>query len=236
MRNKITTTGYPSSNDIKLCMNVLQDEILSLNPNDFDRTCTYTFQYATYAPNDNKFCTRHMHCFKETDLYQGNRLVEIIDGHRLERFPETFHQTDESIRYAIYEILKSFVMHESILMLGGECYLFPFFFPDAQSITVYTDMSSIALDVAHNHPFVNVECIAYSQLVLTRSFDLTIINVGHDLPDSVWDSLDCNHVLIIRCRPRKDRRLYPVHHVWNFGYVTIEWCQYSGEKAVKCIK
>ncbi len=235
-RNKITTTGYPSESEIALCIPELQDELLALDASLFDATKTYTFQYADRVPYDNALCTTRMHCFIHTTSYtvSKQRLTETVSGFHIERLPETFHQTCNVVRTKIYAILHATVPAcHSILMIGGECYLFPFFFPHTKDICVYTDMPSIAMDVTHNHPTIKTQCIPYSSLTLTRSFNVGIINVSRDLPDTVWNTLDCDELIIIRCKPRKERSMYQVYTSWHIDYVTVEWCKKNVGAALK---
>jgi hypothetical protein len=228
-RNKITTTGFPSASDIALCIPLLQEELLQIDKSLCNDTYTYTFQYANSVPHDNALCTTHMHCFIHKTPYSQHRLTEHVAGFRIERFPHTFHQTHHLIRTELYTILQSLsaLAYHSILMIGGECYLFPFFFSHVTDMCVYTDTESIAMDVMHNHPTIKAHCAPYSTLKLTRSFNLGIINVGLELPDTVWDTLYCEELIVIRCKPRKERIMYPVYKSWNMDYVTVECCKYT---------
>lgn len=233
MRTKLTCTGKPL---FDLCCHDMKKEMESIiDKMNWDPHTTYTFQYAEEAPLDNSFCTTHLHCHIHGTPYTTHRLIERIYEYRIMRYPHTFFQTDLRIRDELYPIVSFFLEKtKKVFFLGGECYLFPFFAPPFTSVHIISDFPSIVEDTTLNHPQHRVNLVSYDHFTFIDSYDRGIINVSHDLPDSVWESLKCDTLLVIRCRPRKDRPSYIIEKTWTMLHVVVELCKKRIIKSEMC--
>lgn len=230
-RNKIVTTGFPKDFDLILCNSKLCTAISGLNPDLFESNKVYTFQV-----DDSGLVIVSI---QGIPFREGlPRIREVVHGYTLERYGVTFHQTDDLIREHLYTIIDTFVpviqrddgKPLNLIFIGGECYLFPFFFKDKYEVcpvlTVYTDFRSIYLDALYNHPDINANLVSYSDLMISGIHDFGIINLSHELPESVWQGLKCKSLLIIRCYTKKYQdEHYTLIQTWKFGYITLEWYQ-----------
>jgi hypothetical protein len=232
MRTKLTCTGKPR---FDLCCHDMKKELEWIDKMDWDPYTTYTFQYAEEVPQDNPYCTTHLHCHIHGTPYSKMRVVERVGPFRIMRYPHTFFQTDRRIREELYPIVSSFLQDtKNVFFLGGECYVFPFFAPPFTEVHIISDFPSIVEDAKYNHPQHRVDLVSYDHFRCTDSYDRGIINVSHDLPDSVWESMDCDSLLVIRCRPRKVRPGFVIEKTWTMLHVVVELCKKRIVKSEMC--
>ena len=214
-RIKLTSTGFPSNSQLDYCIPLMKKKLLELDMK-FEHKL-YTFQYIHDSIH-----------IQEGRNYSNERIKDIIYGFTIFRFPHTFIQTDIMVRDQIQLILQNhFVNHfQNILLIGGECYVFPFFFKDCDCF-VYTDFESIYQDIIYNSENsgakVKAHLVSYSNFRLEQSFDIGIINLSRDLSDSTWETIIVNDLIIIRCHDINPRKNYNLFTSWICKHVTIDW-------------
>jgi len=217
-RIKLTSTGFPSQSQLDYCIPLMKQKILNLDMK-FEHKL-YTFQYIHDSIH-----------IQEGRNYSNERIKDIIYGFTIFRFPHTFIQTDIMVREQIQFILQNHLqniqhLNKKMLFIGGECYVFPFFFKDCDCF-VYTDFESIYQDTMYNSENsgarVNPNLVSYSNFRLEQSFGIGIINLSRDLSDSTWETIHVNDLIIIRCHHINPRKNYNLFKSWICKHVTIDW-------------
>jgi hypothetical protein len=121
-------------------------------------------------------------------LLKNGLFVDTIFDKLIYRSPETFHQTCDYLRYNIYRTIMNYIplgtpletsLSTSLLLIGGECYLYSKLI-DAKHIDVYSDYESIIKDTLYNNPKACVNLVNYDTITLdnTKNYDFAILNVS----------------------------------------------------------
>jgi hypothetical protein len=205
-RNKIVFTAPLTDYTLSLCNNPLST-YLHTHKATFTDGKTYTFYSGENGINP-------------------ERVTESIRGHRISRWPHTFHQNDDAIRDALYTVLHTHIPSPvtSSLYIGGECYLFPRLCPSLYT-EIMTDTACIADDARINNPDARVQCASYSDLHLHATYDVCIINVNKKgLPSRLLDQVTSQSLFMIYCNEATHHRdvsvlqsRYHVRHQWTMG-------------------
>ena len=188
-RNKITFTGINVNKD--LCNDTLIFWLTYYKPIIFENH-TYEFQVSNSGqigihirPEIN---TQNLNLENEKLVYfkNGEKIlknglfVDTIFEKIIYRSPETFHQTCDYLRYNIYNIIMNCTpLDSSLLLIGGECYLYSKLI-DAKNIDVYSDYESIIRDTVYNNSSACVNLVNYDTITLdtTKNYDFAILNVS----------------------------------------------------------
>jgi len=195
-RNKITFTGIDVNKE--LCNDALVFWITYYKPIIFENH-TYEFQVSNSGqigikiiPEINvniNITNEKLVYFKNGEkLLKNGLFVDTIFDKLIYRSPETFHQTCDYLRYNIYKIIMDYtplgtpletLLNYSLLLIGGECYLYSKLI-DAKHIDVYSDYESIIKDTLYNNPKACVNLVNYDTITLdnTKNYDFAILNVS----------------------------------------------------------
>jgi hypothetical protein len=189
-RNKLVFTGRPTLG----ITNSFLDTILRTLYGLFDYSNKYEFQVSNTGQIgikiENQISDELLETFKKIDnvcylciagvLYKSEYFVDKINGVSILRSPITFLQTNDEIRYRLHELIKTMPDDnlERVLLVGGECYIFPKLL-DTKQIDIYTDFMSIAHDSIINNPRARVEFVDYSTFRLDDiNYDFAVLNVS----------------------------------------------------------
>lgn len=190
-RNKITFTGINVNKEI--CNDTLVFWITYYKPIIFENY-SYEFQVSNSGqigiyifPEIN---TQNLNLENEKLVYfkNGKKIlknglfVDTIFDKIIYRSPETFHQTCDYFRYNIYNIIMNCtptLLDSSLLLIGGECYLYSKLI-NAKNIDVYSDYESIIRDTLYNNSSACVNLVNYDTITLdtTKNYDFAILNVS----------------------------------------------------------
>ena len=103
--------------------------------------------------------------------------IEVADcSYQIVRNIRTFHQPDDNIRLALYNVLNQLLRKvDSITFLGGEMYIFGKIFPIREQY-FYSDFESICLDTKNNLPEAQITLCDYNMVTLNHKTDTILIN------------------------------------------------------------
>lgn len=120
----------------------------------------------------NKFIERKTYSFDLSEI--------TIDGIKIYKEENTFHQNDDNIQKELYKILLPILkmQHKNVLFIGGECYVFSSIV-NAKNIYCYSDSQSIINSCHKNIENAVSKLVDYNNFHIPNiKYDLCILNVG----------------------------------------------------------
>ncbi len=143
-------------------------------------------------------------------LIRNKNMIEKIDSNYIEYNPLSFRQSDDSIRYELYQILKKEIESKYLYFVGGEMIFYKVLLNPLEYI-MYTDYESIYKDSLLNGN-TNTYLINYDTDKLKKvSLNYVLIantsksGLGVNLAKSILE-LDLNKIVIISCNKKSFQR------------------------------
>lgn len=143
-------------------------------------------------------------------LIRNKNMIEKIDSNYIEYNPLSFRQSDDSIRYELYQILKKEIDSKYLYFIGGEMIFYKVLLNPLEYI-MYTDYESIYKDSLLNQN-TNTYLINYDTDKLKKvSLNYVLIantsksGLGVNLSKSILE-LELNILVIISCNKKSFQR------------------------------
>ncbi len=118
--------------------------------------------------------------FTDGETYSFDFSEIIIDGIKIYKEENTFHQNDDNIQKELYNILFPILMrgYGNVLFIGGECYVFSYIV-NAKNIFCYSDSLPIINSCIKNRENIVSKLVNYNNFHIPNiKYDLCILNVG----------------------------------------------------------
>jgi hypothetical protein len=149
-----------------------------------------------------------------------NELMEDKINNFLVRYnPQSFRQSDDSIKNGVYQILKENIADKNLYFIGGEMIFYSKLFQNLNKIYMITDYESIYEDAKRNsnqNDFVQLINYDKDELVRPESIDkFTLIlntskqGLGKNLSEEVL-KLEIKNIFIVSCNSKSFYRDYEI--------------------------
>ena len=156
-------------------------------------------------------------------IYKNDMMVDWIDSSIVKYYPMSFRQTDNNIKYKLYEIMKKNILSNKLYFIGGEMVFFAKLLNPADFI-MYTDFESIYNDALINFPESSdkINMISYLSSNLKKTdldFHLIANTSKHGLEKYLCNEimkLGLKNITIISCNKRSFTSDY---HILKSKYI-----------------
>ena len=182
----------------------------------FDDICEIkTTEYSWYLNYKGNFNLDNIHILLNdsslkyltinSKIIKSDLMIEYINSEKICYNPLSFRQSDDSIKYQLYKILKEEILKKKIYFIGGEMVFISKLLKPTESI-MYTDFMSIYQDAKYNILYNdNIHLINYDRdklKIVSRDYIL-IANtsksgMGQNLSREIL-KLDLEKIVIISC-------------------------------------
>lgn len=115
-----------------------------------------------------------------SDIIKDYPIVEYVNNQKIIRNFQTFHQNCDHVRYKLYSVISNIIPIRNsykssiLILLGGECYIYPEIIHGYRSCYIFSDYSSIINDANNNtsiirdmqsvDKYIYIKHISYSQV------------------------------------------------------------------------
>jgi hypothetical protein len=155
-------------------------------------------------------------------ILKSDYMIEYIKNNKILYNPHSFRQSDDSIKYKIYDILVHNILNKHIYFIGGEM-IFMNMLLSPTNFIMYTDFESIYNDALRNFPknkdniyLINYDIDKLQNINMLDNFDDYILiantsksGLGENLVKNIID-IGLKNVVIISCNKKSFNRDYKI--------------------------